>query len=72
VVSVDRLTDDMVRSAVYHWLRKNDPELFDAWLNQVKAEAWVEGAETVLRHENIAGFFLWPENPYRKGKQNNE
>lgn len=41
---------------------------FDTWLNQVKADAWDEGANALEHHQmHVSGG--WPNNPYRKQEE---
>lgn len=43
---------------------------FDAWLNEVKAEAWEEGAESAFYNPEIRDLVDYPdENPYRKAEK---
>ena len=41
------------------------PGEFDRWLNEIRAEAWEEGAESAFYDPEIRDLVDYPENPYR-------
>lgn len=51
------------------WWQIRDDALaeFDAWLDQVKADAWDEGLDAAQRAETLRTYT--PDNPYRKQEE---
>ena len=42
---------------------------FDRWLNEIRAEAWQEGAESAFYDPEIRDLVDYPENPYRPNEK---
>ena len=45
------------------------PEGFDRWLAEVKAQAWEQGATTIVATMVMNGSNDLPPNPYRQGEE---
>ena len=49
--------------------RAGEDESFDRWLNEIRAEAWQEGAESAFYDPEIRDLVDYPENPYRNNEK---